>query len=413
MSIMAKGRTVVIGMTGRIDSTVAAYLLKKQGFNCIGVTVVVSDQKNGSTFSECQKTDLNLVREICKKLEFPFFAISGSEQYDSSVTDRAVGAKLSGKNCSACFYCHRLKAELLISKLAQLKADFVATGHFARVVTNPRTGFSALHMANDRDNDQSHLLSLLPEEALKKIVFPLADLRKEEVVKIFGTLEIKSAPAPTTMGCFSSSPVLNNYINDRVAPSLRQSGGIFSHADESFVGEHEGIFRYTVAQNNVTPSSNHVLDPTLVITKLDAAKRQIFVGIPEKLHYRKMELTRFTPMKDCDLSKPKTVYLKIENSLKKIPCVVHFKADHVAVLEFDDTITHLVAPGTAVTLFNRDDLGAMVIASGEVNRVGPLIEFSRIPKDRDDEEEEDTSTLSPEELEEKAKKRKPKHDYVF
>ncbi|MDC0255989.1 hypothetical protein OAK75_13915, partial [Bacteriovoracales bacterium] len=159
-----KKQKIVIGMTGGVDSTVAAYLLKKQGFDPIGISFNFYQEDagkslQGDSLASCQIVDLGRVQNICETIEIPFYGVNAADIYKEKILDRVLTARLSGIAFTPCVYCNVLKFDLLLEKAKKLGVEMIATGHYAKVVKNIKTGKFMLISANDKENDQSYYLS--------------------------------------------------------------------------------------------------------------------------------------------------------------------------------------------------------------------------------------------------------------
>ena len=262
-------------MTGRRDSTVAAYLLKKQGYSCIGITFLFSDEKrlqqqidhihkkvnkneeDDSTaeetsankhipkeklYSRCHVKNIDKVSDVCKKLDILFYGVKASDQFSAEVTDQLVGNKLAGKTLQSCVHCNNVKFSLLIEKAEELGCDYIATGHYAKVVENQKTGYFYIHTANDLEHDQSYLLSKVSQKSLKKLILPLSETRLEEVEKVMKMIDFELPYKSTEdKNCYVGDTRLPSLVEVCSSPKLLRTGHLFLEHENIVGSEHKGV----------------------------------------------------------------------------------------------------------------------------------------------------------------------------
>ena len=190
---------ILVAMTGRIDSTIAAYLLKRQGHDVIGIGIVFgrsptagdADKDKAEFVGVYQLSDVESVKKICQQIDIPFFAVDATKKYQARITDQLVGARVGGLLFSPKVHCNKLIFETLIEKMEKLGADAISSGHYSKVIKNLNNVDFNIYVANDIEHDQSYLLSQLTQEQLSKIVFPLAEMRKKEVEKVREMISVK------------------------------------------------------------------------------------------------------------------------------------------------------------------------------------------------------------------------------
>ncbi|MBI2522281.1 MAG: hypothetical protein HYV97_17815 [Bdellovibrio sp.] len=205
---MSAINTVVVGMSGKMDSFVAAYLLKKQGLHVIGVCIQMVDvhdtlysrrramtiQESTSIseegqiddlsyipafFTDCHVVNLEKARAQAEHLEIPFYAVNALSEFKSLVLDRVISAGISGEKIYPCMYCHQLLIDLLEQKANKLKAQMVATGHYARVQLIKNNKVYSIGASHDPTIDQSLKLAQLNQNQLSRLLLPLAEMRRD------------------------------------------------------------------------------------------------------------------------------------------------------------------------------------------------------------------------------------------
>ena len=192
MNEVTNNKTVLIAMTGGVESTVAAYLLKKQGFKCIGIGLqLFLDGEETGPFSDVAVLDLNKIKAICNYLDIPFYAVNAVDIFAYQVLDPLVGRILSGHTFEPLVFLNRVLLDVLLEKAKKFQTTKIATAHYAKVLKNQKTGSYELMVANDLENDQSYSLSGLSQKHLESLILPLSEIRKKEVEKISELIKIE------------------------------------------------------------------------------------------------------------------------------------------------------------------------------------------------------------------------------
>ncbi len=380
-----KNKTVLIGMTGRLDSTIAAYLLKKQGYNCIGIHIVFFDEainenaksyfyENDYFYGECYKKNLDNIKSVCESLEIPFYAINACSEYKARVLDYVVERRLQGRTFSPCIFCNEVKIDVLISKMEKLKADYVATGHYARIQEDRKHSDFNLMAANDIKFDQSYFLSTLSQKHLKNLLLPLSEIKKEEVQTIakklginFGTeREIKSQM------CFMRSKGLIKYVEDNSPKEMRKPGTFIKFREDSTVGDHEGIHHFYLGQDRLSNMGPIQIDPNYKVIQIDRATGQVYISMDYKISYTHLYLTNCHTISFLDKSAPIKIFAQLKMDAPRIPCILQFKNNNTAIIKFNSELSDELILGRYIPLFTKKDAGGKVLGGGFLDRFGDL-----------------------------------------
>ena len=202
-------------MTGRVDSAVAASA-KKQGYNVIGLAIMTSNStlfKDPALLPHCHLSNLDQIKELCSKIGIQFYATDASAvQYESEVLDVFVAGRLSARAENTCYNCTQMRIEILYRKMLQLKADFISTGHFAKIYRNIHSGQYFVHSNNDVQSDQSFMLGGLTDNVLERLLLPLGDLRKVDVEKIAKRFGLPVSTVDSSRKCFNDKPAIEKLI---------------------------------------------------------------------------------------------------------------------------------------------------------------------------------------------------------
>lgn len=395
-------QTVLVAMTGGLESTVAAYLLKKQGYRCIGIGLkFFEDDEEQGPFADVVVNDLNKVKAICSYLDIPFYAVDASEVFSYKVMDPMVGRILSGQTFSPLVYLNQVLMDVLLEKAAKFNTNLVATGHYAKVLKNQKTGFFELLVANDLEHDQSYLLSRLEQRHLANIILPLSEIRKKEVEKIGELIKVEYIKRPKgTIDNLMHDPRMISLVEERSPKDLRKTGTIFDYRTGNTICEHMGIHRYYIGQSNLPSKAEIQIDPSKEVVSIMAYKGNIFIDDPNLLKYSQVLLTKFIPAANLDITAPMSVYVKMSVKGEKVPCRLYFKNNQTCLVDFETERSGLIVPGEFFTFYSRKEEKGKVLGSAEVEVGGVFAngEYNTLPVYKKDSDEEETITPNDEKL---------------
>ena len=271
---------VLVAMSGGVDSSVAAALLREQGYEVIGVAMrLAPDRLPSARVSRrgtcCSHDDFEDARRVAERLDFPFYVIDLRAEFEARVIDNFVSEYLNGRTPNPCVMCNReIKFDRLWQRAEALEADFVATGHYARIECDEAGRFHLLR-ASDELKDQSYFLFMLGQQEMARILFPLGGLSKMQVRALARTLGLANADKPESQEiCFVPDSnyagfVTHNAPLERIRPgSIRDSSG-------NELARHNGIHQFTVGQRRGLGIAS--TEPLYVRT-IDAATGDVTVG---------------------------------------------------------------------------------------------------------------------------------------
>ena len=232
---------VVVGISGGVDSSVAAYLLKKQGHEVIGLFMINWDEKDGQCTAE---EDYEDVKRVCAKIGIPYFSVNYAKEYYDRVFKYFLEEYKAGRTPNPDVLCNReIKFGPFLEKARQLGADMIATGHYAKSFS--KDGKIFLAKAKDLNKDQSYFLNQLSQEQLSSVIFPLADLEKPQVREIAKELGLSTAEKKDSTGiCFIGERNFKKFLKQYLPA---QPGNICT-LDGIVVGKHDGLMYYTIGQ---------------------------------------------------------------------------------------------------------------------------------------------------------------------
>lgn len=399
-------KKVIIGLTGRLDSSVAAYILKKQGYECVGVTLMFTDpelpekanqalkkaldrqterdysyqaQTESLNFTRkplvgrCHVADVKKIKGFCDWLDIPFYAVRAQDYFSDEILNEAVSAKLMGRYINPCLSCQRLKIDILLEKASILGAASIATGHYAKINYNQANQKYALLSSNDLKNDQSSQLMGLGQKELEKLLLPLSEMRREEVKKIAKTIQYPLDDSQSDhVACYVEDSRFPFYVEAMASESLFKSGSVTEVDSERVVGDHYGIHYFRPHQNKLKLSSQANIDGHLQICKIDPGSGEIFVCDKKKLETRFIFISNLQLEYKKDISRPIECYIKLhaQSHEELVAAKVIYKNNHHALVELEQAYQGQLFKGEVICFYQRRGVGARVLGSGVVEESG-------------------------------------------
>lgn len=266
-------KKVIIAMSGGIDSSVAAALLKRGGFDVVGVFMRfwMAPEKDGliGAWNKCCSPEAeSRARKVAKILRIPFYVFNFEKEFKERIVDYFLAGYKKGITPNPCVVCNKeIKFGLLLEKALKLDANYVATGHYARKIQNPKSKIFKLLMAKDKNKDQSYFLWMLNQKQLKRILFPIGDYTRSEVEKLAKKFKLNfllNIPKSIEI-CFIRTTIndfLKRYLKSKPGPIICSSPG----DEQMVIGSHRGLWFYTIGQRKgigLAAGPYYVLDKDL------------------------------------------------------------------------------------------------------------------------------------------------------
>ncbi|MFQ3609991.1 MAG: tRNA 2-thiouridine(34) synthase MnmA [Fimbriimonadales bacterium] len=362
---MARKRgTVLLAMSGGVDSSVAAAILQKRGYEVVGVTMQIwqeshPDPRHGGC---CSLGAVEDARRVARRLGIPHYVLNFRRVFADTVIRDFIHEYRRGRTPNPCVQCNRfVKFDALLRKADELGCDLIATGHYARTRYNPHTGRWNLLRAINKAKDQSYVLYMLNQEALSRAVFPLGTMpTKAETRQLARELGLWTADKPDSQEiCFVSHLGGYHEFLRAVTPDAFQPGEI-RDSQGRVLGTHNGIALYTVGQRRRLNLGN--TGKPLFVLRLIPEENAIVVGPEEELYEREALVSEITWSSVPALERPMRVYATVRYNMPAAPATLHpmEQADR-ARLVFDQPV-RAITPGQIAVFYK----GETVVGGGTI-----------------------------------------------
>lgn len=347
-------KKVVVGMSGGVDSSVAAYLLKEQGYDVIGVTMQIWQDSERPFIEEnagcCGLSAVDDARSVAGKLDIPYYVLNFKDEFKRCVINPFVREYLHARTPNPCILCNRyVKWEALLRRSMELGADYIATGHYARI-KRLENGRYVIQNSVTSKKDQTYALYSLTQHQLSHTLMPVGDYHKEEIRRIAAGLGLNVAAKPDSQDiCFVPD---NDYaaVVKREAKGQMPPVGNFVTADGTILGQHKGIIHYTIGQRK---GLNLAMGHPVFVTEIRPDTNEVVIGTNEEVFTDRLICDNLNFMAVEDIEGPTEVIAKIRYSHAGAPCIIKRLENGQVECTFQEPV-RAVTPGQAVVFYQND-----------------------------------------------------------
>ena len=354
-------KKAMVAMSGGVDSSVAAYLITRQGFEAIGVTMKLfnGDEINKSSEKSCcSSDDINDAQSVADRLKMPYYVFNYTDNFKLQVIERFVEAYRNGRTPNPCIDCNRyIKFNQLMKRAEELEYDYVVTGHYAINEYDEKSGRYLLRKATDQSKDQSYVLYSLTQEQLKHIVLPLGRMTKNEVRQIAEEQGFINAEKHDSQDiCFVPDGDYARFIEEWCGITF--DNGNFVDKDGNFIARHKGIINYTIGQRKGLGIAAKA--PYYVVSKnLDS--NEVVLGSNDDLFSDELTATDLNFIAIEKLTEPMRVKAKVRYRQKETDAVITPLENGNVNVKFAEP-QRAIAPGQAVVFYDGD----IVVGGGTI-----------------------------------------------
>ena len=357
-----KETKVVVAMSGGVDSSVVAALMKQEGYDVTGITLKLYDDTKQSKEGRqcCAGQDIMDAKRVSEKININHEILYYQKKFRSEVIDSFIDSYAAGETPIPCVQCNQtVKFRDLFKYAKDLKADALVTGHYVSRIQ--KNGHANMYRAKDFNRDQSYFLFSTTQEQLDYLRFPLGEIEKYETRSLAKKLNLNVADKPDSQDiCFVPNGDYSSVIK-KFRPESFKKGKIIDLLGNQ-IGEHDGIINYTIGQRKGIKISN---ENPLYVININADNNTIVVGEKKNLEIKKIQL-RGLNILASKKEFEKTIDIKVRSTGRLLKSKVNFKNNHaeVEILEKETGIS----PGQACVFYLKDDVGDKVLGGGWIDK---------------------------------------------
>ncbi len=352
---MENNKRVLLGMSGGVDSSVSAILLKEQGYEVIGVTMKLFEGTEDTEGSCCNLASTMDAKRVCDYLGIPHYTLNFKDDFDKYVIDDFICEYKHCRTPNPCIECNKhLKFGAMYKKAQELDCNYIATGHYAKIEYDENYGQNVLRKSDAIGKDQSYVLYSIPKDLLDHVLFPLGGFEsKDQIREIAKKHNLLNANKPDSEDiCFIPDGNYKEFLEKN--SDISKNPGNIVNASGKILGKHEGLYRYTIGQRKGLGISNPV---PLFVVGFNKEKNELIVGEEKELYSTEFDVTDFNILVD---NPPEEIEVKIRYSAKLVKAKISIQDDkiHVVLAEPQKSVT----PGQSAVFYDND----IVIGGGKI-----------------------------------------------